>query len=154
MQMVNGLRGQHRLDIVVAARCHVNPLAISGLILVQGFSEKKRDCAAKVLFAQTILLGGDVQRIDRFWEELVYNLLPGSFILALEHVLELCEGVSPVEVDFPGSTVEIRDRFVEGELDTEFATVLMDFGFYLVERVVALQLVGLCKRSFLISGLQ
>ena len=59
MQMVNGLRGQRLLDIVVAARCHVDPLAISGLILVQGFSEKKRDCMAKVLFARTILFGDD-----------------------------------------------------------------------------------------------
>ena len=153
MQMVNGLRGQRLLDVVVAARCHVDPLAISGLILVQGFSEKKRDCAAKVLFARTILLGSDVRQIDRFWEELVYDLLPGSFMLALEHVLELREGVIPVEVNFRGSIVEIRDRFVDGELDTEFATVLMDFGFHLVERVIALQLVGLWKRSFL-PGLQ
>ena len=114
-----------------------------------------RDCATEVLFARTILFGDDVQRIDRFWEELVYDLLPGSFKLALEHVLELREGVSEVEVDFYGSTVEIRDHPVNGELDTEFATVLMDFDFHLVvvERVIALQLVGLWKRSFLIPGL-
>ena len=83
----------------------------------------------------------------------MYDLLPGSFILALEHVLELHEGVSPVEVDFPSPTVEIGDCLVNGELDTEFATVLMDFSFHLVERVVALQLVGLWKRSYLVPGL-
>ena len=84
----------------------------------------------------------------------MYDLLPGSFILALEHVLELREGVSPVEVDFHGSTVEIRDCSIDGELNTKFATVLMDFDFHLVERVIALQLVCLWKRSFLIPGLQ
>ena len=100
------------------------------------------------------MLGGDVRRIDWFWKELVYNLLPGSFILALEHIIELREGVSPVEVDFPGPTVEIGDRLVNGELDTKFATVLMDFGFHLVERVIALQLVGLWKKDFLIPVLR
>jgi hypothetical protein len=100
------------------------------------------------------MFGDDNRRIDRFWKELVYDLLPGSFILALEHILELLEGVNPVEVDFPGPFVEIGDRFVDGELDTEFATVLMDFGFHLVESIVALQLVALWKRGFLVPRLQ
>jgi hypothetical protein len=112
------------------------------------------ECTAKVLFARTILLGDDNRWIDRFWKELVYDLLPGSFILAMEHVLELHEGVRPVEIEFPGPTVEIGDCLINGELDPEFATVLMDFGFHLVERVIALQLVGLCKRGFLVPGLQ
>ncbi len=145
MQMVNGLCDQCILDVVATARCHVDPLAIPGLLLVQGFSEKKLDCMAKVLFARMILLSGNHRRIDRFWEELVHDLLPGSFILALEHVLKLREGVSPVEVDFYGPIVEFGDCLVDGELDTEFATVLVDFGFYLVARVIALQLVGLWK---------
>jgi hypothetical protein len=132
MRVINGLRGQCLLDVVVAARCHVDSLAISGLILVQGFSKKKHDCMAKVLFTRTILLGGDVRRINRFWKELMYDLLPGSFILALEHVLELCEGVSPVEADFHGPIVEIGNRLANGKLGTKFATVLMDFGFHLV----------------------
>ncbi len=108
--MVDGLRDQRLLDVVVAARCHVDPLAISGLLLMHGFSKKKRDCTAKVLFARTILFGDDDQRIDRFWKELVYDLLPGSFILALEHVLELHEGVNLVKIDFPGPIVEIENH--------------------------------------------
>jgi hypothetical protein len=50
----------------------------------------------------------------------------------LEHVLELQEGVSPVEVAFYGPIIEFRDCLVDGELDTEFPTVLADFGFHLV----------------------
>jgi hypothetical protein len=59
-----------------------------------------------VLFARTILLGGNHRQIDRFWEELV---LPGSFILALEHILKLREGVSPVKVYLYGLIVEFGD---------------------------------------------
>jgi len=44
--------------------------------------EKKLDCMAKILFGRIILLGNNHQRIDRFWEELVHDLLLGSFILA------------------------------------------------------------------------
>ena len=59
-----------------------------------------------VLFARMILLGGNHRQIDRFWEELV---LPGSFILALEHILKLREGVSPVKVYLYGLIIEFGD---------------------------------------------
>ena len=80
--------------------------------------------------------------------------LPGSFVLTLEHILKLQKGVSPVKMDFLGPLVEIRDGLVDSELNAKYATVLLDFCFHLVARVIALQLVGIRKRCLLIPGLQ
>jgi hypothetical protein len=70
------------------------------------------------------------------------NLLPGSLVLPLKYILELHKGVSPVEVNFFRSHLKLRDGFIDGELDTEFSTVLVDLGFNLVARIIALKLVG------------
>ncbi len=70
------------------------------------------------------------------------NMLPGSFVLALEHILELHKGVSIVEVDLLGPFFKLRDCFVDSKLDTKFSTVLVDFGLDFVSRVTALQFVG------------
>ncbi len=78
------------------------------------------------------------------------DLLPGSFVLTLEHVLELQKGVSPVKMDF---LVKLGNGLVACNLNAKFATVLMDCGPHLVGRVIALQLVGLWKRCLLIPGL-
>ncbi len=75
---------------------------------------------------------------------LVNNLLPGSFVLALEQILELHEGVSIVKVDLLGPFFKLRDCFVISELDTKFSTVLVDFGLdFDVSRDTTLQFVGL-----------
>ncbi len=74
---------------------------------------------------------------------LVDNLLPGSFVLALEHILKLHKGVSIVKVDLLGPLFKLRDCFVHGKLNTKFSTVLVDFSLDFVSRVTALQFVGL-----------
>ncbi len=71
------------------------------------------------------------------------GLLPGSFVLALEHILDLHKGVSIVKVDLLGPFFKLRDRFVYSKLDTQFLTVLVDFGLDSVSRVATLQFVGL-----------
>jgi hypothetical protein len=82
--------------------------------------------------------------IGWFREVLVNNLLPGSFVLALEQILELHEGVSIVKVDLLGPFFKLRDCFVISELDTKFSTVLVDFGLdFDVSRDTTLQFVGL-----------
>ncbi len=77
------------------------------------------------------------------------NLLPGSFVLSLEHVLKLHKGVRITEIDFVGPLFELGDSFVDGEFDTKFSTVLVDFGLDLIVRIIALQFVGLGQLSFL-----
>jgi hypothetical protein len=70
------------------------------------------------------------------------NLLLGSLVLSLKYILKLHKRVSPVKVNFFGSHLELRDGFIDGELDTKFSTVLVDLGLNLVARIIALQLVG------------
>ncbi len=71
------------------------------------------------------------------------NLLPGSFLLPLEHVLKLHNGVSTVKIDLLGPLFKPRDCFVNIKFDAEFATVLVDFGHAFIARIIALQFVGL-----------
>ncbi len=71
------------------------------------------------------------------------NLLPGSFVLAQEHILELHKEVRVVEIDLLGLFFEHRDHFVDQQLDAEFFTILVDFSLDFVTRMVALQLVSL-----------
>ncbi len=78
---------------------------------------------------QAILLEGYQCRIDWLQEVVVDNLLPGRLILAFEHILKLLKRVRPVKMDFLGPFVKIRDGFVDSELDSEFATVNVDFRF-------------------------
>ena len=70
------------------------------------------------------------------------NLLSGSLVMPLKYVLKLLKGVSPVEVNFFSPNLELKDGFIDGELDTKFSTVLVDLGLNLVARIIALQLVG------------
>ena len=44
--------------------------------------------------------------------------------------------MSPVEVDLLGPLVKVGDGLIDRELNTKLATVLMDFGFYLVASVL------------------
>ncbi len=73
----------------------------------------------------------------------MHHLLPGSFVLALEHILKLHKGLSIVKIDLLGPFFELRNRFSNSELDAKFSTVLVDFGLNIVPRIIALQFVGL-----------
>jgi hypothetical protein len=57
------------------------------------------------------MLGGDHRGVDWLQEVVVHDLLPGSFILPLQDVLELLEGGSPVEMDFLGPLIKVEDGF-------------------------------------------
>ena len=46
-------------------------------------------------------------------------------------------------MDFLGPLVEVGDGLMDRKLNAKLATVLEDFGLYLVASVVTLQLVGL-----------
>jgi hypothetical protein len=107
----------------------------------------------EVFLVLVISLGGYHFRINRLREVLLNNLLPGSLILTLVHVIKLDKQVSPVEIDFLGPLFKVGDSFVVGEFDTRFAAVLVDFGLYFVARIMALQLVGIGERHFLIPFL-
>jgi hypothetical protein len=56
-------------------------------------------------------------------------------------------------MDFLGPLVEVGDGFIDRKLNAELATVLKDFGLYLVVSVVTLQLVGFGERCLLIPNL-
>ena len=81
------------------------------------------------------------------------HLLPGCFVLAFKHVLKLLKGGSPVEMDFLGPIVEIRDGLVYDELDTKFSTVNVDFSFHFEASVFVLHFVGFFKEILLVPGL-
>ncbi len=141
--MVKGTHFDLLLDVVIAPGHHVNVLPVPRLLLVQNFSNEKLHGMTEVCPIQAILLNWYILRIGWFREVLVKDLLPGSFVLALEHILELHEGVSIVKVDLLGPFFKLRDCFADSKLDIEFSTVLVDFGLDFVSRVTTLQFVGL-----------
>ena len=129
-------------DVVVAARLEVDVLLVARLLLVQSLFQEKLNRTAKVFLQQAIMLGGDHRSVDWLGEVVMHDLLPGSFVLPLQDVLELLEGGSPVEMDFLGPLVEIRDGFVDGEFDAESTAVDVDLRFQFVEtRVLVLHFV-------------
>ena len=56
-------------------------------------------------------------------------------------------------MDLLAPRVEVGDGLIDHELNIELATVLVDFGFYLVASVVTLQLVGFGEGHLLIPDL-
>jgi hypothetical protein len=142
MEMVDGTWLDLLSDIVIATGHHIDVLPVPRFLLVQNFSDKKLHGMMEVCLTRAILLDWYILRIGRFWEVLMNNLLPGSFVQALEHILKL-QGVSIVKVDLLGPFYKLRDCFVDSKLDTKFSTVLVDFGLDFVLRVTTLQFVGL-----------
>ncbi len=92
--MVDRTRLDLLLGIVIATGHHIDVLPVPWLLLVQNFSDEKLYGTTEVCLARAILLDWYILRIGRFREVLVNDLLPGSFVLALEGILELHEGVS------------------------------------------------------------
>ncbi len=143
MKLVKGTHLNLLLDIVITTRQHVEVLPVPRLLLMQNFSNEKLHSRTEVCFTRAILLDWYILRIGQFREVLVNDLLPGSFVLALEHILELHEEVGIVKVDLLGPFFKLRDCFVDSKLDTKFSTALVDFGLDFVSRVTTLQFVGL-----------
>ncbi len=56
--------------------------------------------------------------------------------------------------EFHGSLVEVGNGLIDRELNAKLATVLMDFGFYLIASVVTLQFVGFREGCLLIPELR
>ncbi len=123
MMMVDGTHFYLLSDVAIATRHHRDVLPVPWLLLVQNFSDEKLHGTTEVCLTQAILLDWYILRIGWFREVLVNNQLPGSFVLALEHILELHEGVSIVKVDLLGPFFKLRDCFVNSKLDTKFSTV-------------------------------
>ncbi len=80
------------------------------------------------------MLSEYIFRIGLLREVLVHNLLPGSLVLALEHILKLHKGVREVEIDLLGPFFKVRDHYVDSELGAKFSTILVDFGLDFVTR--------------------
>jgi hypothetical protein len=132
MKMSKRFRRERLADVVVAARLEVDVLPVARLLLVQNVFQEKLNGTAKVLLQRVIMLGGDHCGVDWLRELVVHDLLPGSFVLPLQDVLELLEGGSPVEMDFLGPLIEVGDGFVDSEFDTESIAVDMDLRFQFV----------------------
>ncbi len=79
---------------MVSAGLHVDILPISRLFLIQHLLNEELDCSMEVFFQAAILRGRYwYHHIDRLWEVLMKHLIPGCFVMALEHILELHKGV-------------------------------------------------------------
>ena len=84
----------------------------------------------------------------------MHHLLPGRFVLTFEDILELFEGVCPVEVNLVGPLIEIRDCCVDGEFSAESTTVDMDLCSQFIEaQVLVLHFVRLLGEIFLVERL-
>ena len=70
---------------------------------------------------------------------LVEFLLPGSPVLPLEHILELCKGVHPGEVAPFCPFVKLGDCFVDGKFNRVLTIILLDLDSTFVLGIVALQ---------------
>ncbi len=100
-----------------------------------------------------ILLGGYILQVGQLREVLVHNLLPGSLVLALEHILKLHKEVREVKIDHLGPFYEVGDCFADRELNAKFSTILVGFGLDFVTRIIALQLVSLEQLGLLVPSL-
>ncbi len=89
---------------MIATGHHVDVLPVPPLLLMQNFSNEKLHSTTEVCLTQAILLNWYILQIGWFREVLVDYLLPGSFVLALKHILEPHEGMSIVKVDLLGLT--------------------------------------------------
>jgi hypothetical protein len=89
MKMADGTCLDLLLDAVIATGHHIDVLPVLRLLLVQNFSDEKLHGTTEVCLTQAILLDWYILWIGWFWEVLMNNLLPGSFVLALERILEL-----------------------------------------------------------------
>jgi predicted phosphodiesterase len=67
--MVDGPCDQQFLYIVVTSRGQVDVLAVPGFLFVENFLDKELDCMAEILFAQTVLFGGNHRSVYWFWVE-------------------------------------------------------------------------------------
>jgi hypothetical protein len=126
---------------MVSAGLQVDILPISRLFLVQRLLNEELDHLMEVFFQAAILRGRYWHScIHKLWKVLMMHLLPGCFVMALEHVFKLHKGVWPVKVTFFSSLIEFRDRFVNGKFDTILSVILVDFDAIFVSQIVALSL--------------
>ncbi len=87
MKMVEGTFLDLLSDVMIATGHHVDVLLVPRLLFVQNFCNENLHSTMEVCLTQAILLDWYILRIGWFREVLVNNLLPGSFVLALEHIL-------------------------------------------------------------------
>jgi hypothetical protein len=147
MKMINEACLDLFSDVVVATGHHIDVLPVLWLWLVESFDDEK------LHGTMTMLLGGYVLQVGRLREVLLHNLLQGSLVLALEHILKLHERVQEVKIDLLGPFFKVRDLFVDPELNAKFSTILVDLGLDFVTRIIALQLVSLGQLGLLVPRL-
>ncbi len=153
MEMINGARLDLFLDIVVPTGHHVDLLLVSWLWLMESFDDEKLRGTPEVLLCQPILLGGYILWVGRLWEVLVHDLLPGSLVLALEHILKLHKVVRESKIDLLGPFFEVGDCFVDHELNAKFSTILVNLSLDFVTRIAALQFLSLGQLGLLVPCL-
>ena len=150
--MVHRRRQQILVDTVIAARRHVDILAIAGLLLLQMALDEFVHCAIEVLGRRAIVLRPNFLGLDWLREVRRNNVLPVRQQRALEHILELEETLLIPEVDFCASAYKVGNGPRDGELGSKLPAVRVDFGDLFLTVHVATQLVGLWEFSFLVPG--
>ena len=141
MEMIHWRHHEFLVEHMVSAGCQVDILAIPRRAFVERFDHKKINRSFEIDCQGAIVLRQNCRRIDGFWKVLVEHLLPVGLVPAQEYILELLEGLCIVQIDLLRSADEVVDRFIDRELDSELARILVDFGLLFVGRRVALQLV-------------
>jgi hypothetical protein len=96
---------------------------------MESLFEEKLNHTTKILLSQAIFLKGYIAGSTGSRKLSWITCFQAIFLLAFEHILELLKDASPVEMGFLGPLLEIGDGFVNGELNTKFAAVEVDFHF-------------------------
>ena len=146
-KMIERRRHHRLLEDIVSTRLKIDVLPISRLLLVQHPLRKELKSLMEVLTGVAILLDWNWHRcVDRFWEVLAEQRLPGSPVLSLEHILKLHKGVNPGEVALFCPFVKLRDHLIDGKFNQLLTIILVDLNSTFVLGIGTLQLVnfGLC----------
>jgi hypothetical protein len=141
--MINGGRLDPFSYVVVATGNHVDVMPVLWLWLVESFDDEKLHSTTNFLLCQAILLSGYILRVGWLREVLVHNLLQGSFVLALEHILKHHNGVREVKMIFSAP-------FLKSGIDLLTVNSTPSFP---VTRIVALQLISLGQLGLLVPCL-
>jgi hypothetical protein len=117
-------RQQVLSDLVVPARGQIDILDVSGRLTIKNSADKNAHGSIKAGF---VVLGFDDGAL--VGEVVSHHLPPGSFVAALENILELGESLVPVSIQLSSCLDEIWESLLIEELHPKGSAVHVDFSF-------------------------
>jgi hypothetical protein len=109
---------------VVPARGQIDVLDVSGRLTIEDCADKEPNGSIKAHFV--VLRFDDGALVG---EVVSHHLPPGSFVAAIENILELGESLVPVPVQLSSCLDEIWESLLIEELHPKGSAVHVDFSF-------------------------